>query len=97
MIVFNAPHISRGFQPRRGPLGAEWERRGQVDGAAIAQCLRRLPKERLRKKKTAAGPNWWNVGGSARREEIHLRNAQLTEEAPELILYDIWQRADDEQ
>lgn len=59
--------------------------------------MRRIGEKRLGEKKRRAGADRRQVGGAAHGEEANRRDAQHVEEAGELVLDDIGQRADDQQ
>ena len=86
-----------GAQPERRAFSAERKRRLDPAGAALLQRMRRVGEEGLREKKRRAGADRRQVGGAAHGEEANRRDAQHVEEAGELVLDDIGERADDQQ
>ena len=93
----NAEGVSCGFQPRRRSFGAEGEQGGQADRAARFELLRRVAQERLGEKKAGVRADGGDLAGAAGREEVHARDADLGEQAAELVLHDVGEASHHQQ
>jgi hypothetical protein len=84
-------------EPEARPLGAERIRRGEELRAAAHQGARRLAGERLGEQHARVRPHRRQLVGAARGKEAHRADAQPVEQADELVLDHVGERADDEQ
>ena len=89
--------LRRGAQPRGRALDPEREQRRQVRRAAILKRQRGVAEERLGEEEARVRPDRREVGGAARRQGEHRRDAELGKDPAELVLDDVGQRADDQE
>ncbi len=95
-IRIDAERVRRRSQPQRRAFGAERERRDEALGTARFEQAAGLGEERLRKQEACRRSDRRQAARQARREERD-RDAEGTEQARELVLDDVGQRADDHQ
>ena len=84
-------------QPVRRALGAEGEQRRQVRRTAGFERGGSIGEEGLGEQESGARPDARQQFGAARRQRIDARDAELGEQAAELVFDDIGQRTDDQQ
>ena len=94
----NAEGVGRGAQPGRRAFGAQREGRGKSPCAALFERARGVAEERLREQEARVRADRRQIA-SARRigRKCTGADAERVEQARELVLDDVGERADDQQ